>query len=613
MKQKLFTLLTLALFFCSGAWADVVVWESDFVETISGVTQTKGRNSDTWGTTTDLAWAKDTYSYCFNAGGSASTLTFSFTTPISVPKDAVMHIYWGATSNRTLTLKINGSNASYDGGNVVDNTTEKPRSTIMDATYTFTSQTDLSSFMVGTGGSGTYWFHVSIVSSDTRTASSIAFNTTSASVNMATNGVFYNLPALTKTPSGAAVTYSSNNTAVADFADNTVGTVTLKKPGTAKITASFAGDEDYQPGSGKFDLTVTSSAAVTSYSWEGKSGGATQTGGSIEALTKDDGTGSDETATVVNIENPSKGFYTFSLKGAKDFTTNVVKITLDTPLKSGDQIKVTGFRDKNDTGKTSGFKAKFNVGSSTIASSTGTEFVNINAAVSESSEYSDTPNTCTFDVPADAVGSTVITMTRSHTSTNLWITKLEVVSPTTTMSISSATWASFSCANEVAIPDGVTAYYANLKDENTITLKEITTGIIPANEGVVLNGDEDDYNAYYTATSASNISGNLLKPNVTEAPLADTYYTLAVDGVDPVFKKSSGVGNLGAGKAYLDLSGISANELKVDFGESGDVTGIAEVSAKKAFNGEFYNLAGQKVAQPTKGLYIVNGKKVIIK
>ena len=104
-----------------------------------------------------------------------------------------------------------------------------------------------------------------------------------------------------------------------------------------------------------------------------------------------------------------------------------------------------------------------------------------------------------------------------------------------------------------------------------------------------------------------------MKPNVTEAPLTDTYYTLAVDGVNPVFKKSTGVGNLGAGKAYLDLSGISANELKVDFGESGDVTGIAEVSTKKKFNGAFYNLAGQKVAQPTKGLYIVNGKKVIIK
>ena len=30
-------------------------------------------------------------------------------------------------------------------------------------------------------------------------------------------------------------------------------------------------------------------------------------------------------------------------------------------------------------------------------------------------------------------------------------------------------------------------------------------------------------------------------------------------------------------------------------------------------DGEFYNLAGQRVAQPTKGLYIVNGKKVVIK
>ena len=49
------------------------------------------------------------------------------------------------------------------------------------------------------------------------------------------------------------------------------------------------------------------------------------------------------------------------------------------------------------------------------------------------------------------------------------------------------------------------------------------------------------------------------------------------------------------------------------YGFSDDVTAINKVEAKKVENGVFYNLAGQQVAQPTKGLYIVNGKKVIIK
>ena len=47
-------------------------------------------------------------------------------------------------------------------------------------------------------------------------------------------------------------------------------------------------------------------------------------------------------------------------------------------------------------------------------------------------------------------------------------------------------------------------------------------------------------------------------------------------------------------------------------GFGGDATGINEVKAVEA-KGEFFNLAGQRVAKPVKGLYIANGKKVIIK
>ena len=47
---------------------------------------------------------------------------------------------------------------------------------------------------------------------------------------------------------------------------------------------------------------------------------------------------------------------------------------------------------------------------------------------------------------------------------------------------------------------------------------------------------------------------------------------------------------------------------------SGSATAISRVEARqKAANGEFFNLAGQRVAQPTKGLYIINGKKVVVK
>lgn len=49
------------------------------------------------------------------------------------------------------------------------------------------------------------------------------------------------------------------------------------------------------------------------------------------------------------------------------------------------------------------------------------------------------------------------------------------------------------------------------------------------------------------------------------------------------------------------------------FGISGGTTGIANIERQPAGDNVYYDLRGQRVANPTKGLYIVNGKKVIIK
>ena len=68
-----------------------------------------------------------------------------------------------------------------------------------------------------------------------------------------------------------------------------------------------------------------------------------------------------------------------------------------------------------------------------------------------------------------------------------------------------------------------------------------------------------------------------------------------------------------AGKAYLDATGVStAPTLTFNFG--GESTGISEMrNAQSTMFNEVYNLNGQRVAQPTKGLYITNGRKVVLK
>ena len=182
------------------------------------------------------------------------------------------------------------------------------------------------------------------------------------------------------------------------------------------------------------------------------------------------------------------------------------------------------------------------------------------------------------------------------------------------ITISSAGWATFSSTNEVEIPAGVTAYYAQKKDGSTVTLKEIEGGYIPANTGVVVSGAANTYVANVTTSGATLAETNLLKPWTTAGePTDETYYTLAVDGESkPVFKLSTG-GTLAAGKAYLVMP-AGARELSVDFG--GETTGVNEelrMKNEESSAAPVYNLNGQRVSQPTRGLYIVNGKKVVVK
>ena len=120
------------------------------------------------------------------------------------------------------------------------------------------------------------------------------------------------------------------------------------------------------------------------------------------------------------------GNVTIRLNGAKDFSSATVTITLDNALQANDTLAVTAYRNKDTKEKKSGIKAKFDKGGE-VSTSTGFEFININAAVAEEPEYGTEPNTIKLVVPEEAAGSTTITMTRAETATNLFITKFEII------------------------------------------------------------------------------------------------------------------------------------------------------------------------------------------
>jgi len=89
---------------------------------------------------------------------------------------------------------------------------------------------------------------------------------------------------------------------------------------------------------------------------------------------------------------------------------------------------------------------------------------------------------------------------------------------------------------------------------------------------------------------------------------------LTGDGTEYVLSNGKFVkataGSLPAGKAYLKLDASLSRELTIDFGET---TGINVIETEANTADGIYTLSGQKVNKFTKGLYIVNGKKVLAK
>ena len=162
------------------------------------------------------------------------------------------------------------------------------------------------------------------------------------------------------------------------------------------------------------------------YSWEGNADGAIESGGTASAT---DNTGANLTADDINMVNST--YNVIRLRGAKDFTTYVIKVALEKELKAGDSIAITGYRNKNFADKQSGALIKFEKGSTTASTgSTGLEFVNIDQSDASAADQNrgTEPNTVKVLVPESAEGSKSFTMTRAVTATNLFITKIEVIS-----------------------------------------------------------------------------------------------------------------------------------------------------------------------------------------
>ena len=163
------------------------------------------------------------------------------------------------------------------------------------------------------------------------------------------------------------------------------------------------------------------------------------------------------------------------------------------------------------------------------------------------------------------------------------------------------------------IPDGVTAWTLTYTSGDKATATPVVT-TIPANTPVLLNGTGEKTFSGSGAVSASatNVSGAMTGVFATSTVPVNSY-VLQKQSEKVGFFKVTGDKTINPFRAYLTAP-TSAPGLSIIFPENGDVTGISEIEKmKNADNVTIFDLQGRKVAQPQKGLYIVNGKKVIFK
>ena len=170
-----------------------------------------------------------------------------------------------------------------------------------------------------------------------------------------------------------------------------------------------------------------------------------------------------------------------------------------------------------------------------------------------------------------------------------------------TVTIADAGWASFGSLDKAAKLNGATVYAAKYVD-GSVKLTTVDSQEVPAGVGVLVEGSGEIVPTF--DVEAGSVDSDLKVSNGTVAGNG-SIYVLANGSHDVGFYLLAEGVKIPAGKAYLE---VNANGR--EFIGFGDATGIKSVETVKA-NGTVYNLAGQQVKSAQKGVFIVNGKKVI--
>ena len=388
---------------------------------------------------------------------------------------------------------------------------------------------------------------------------------------------------------GGTITVTSGNTAIATV-DGLV--ITSTAVGTVEITVSTAEDETYDAGSATFNLTVNAPTGKTS-----TPGGKTTTFTDKDLHYSSGG-------VVWTASKSANSFESASSSRGVQFGAAIGEFTLSTSAITGVVTKVSMVLSTNGSGNTVSVKVgdtnfKYN-NSSTLTLTDGDSKVE-------------------RDFVGEASGTIVISC--NDTKKSIYFKSITVYTKTDAdVTIPSSGFGTFCYQYPLdldLLDENAKAYIVTSVEGTNVTLKRIT-GTIKGGVPFILYGSNEEHTLYTAESSSTVPAGNMLV-----GTLAPTYIT-ATNGDYTNFGMKSGKfvkaanGVMPANKAYLpvltSILGGGAREFNFIFDDD-TTTGIRQTeNLELRTENAVYDLQGRKVAQPTRGgLYIVNGRKVVIK
>ena len=283
---------------------------------------------------------------------------------------------------------------------------------------------------------------------------------------------------------------------------------------------------------------------------------------------------------------------------ADDYVMNNTSVPMTIPnLKAGDEVTVV-----------------FSTGSNGNSRSISVSNASLVYGTESSSVLAEDDATAVYKVSAD--GNVAIS---SADNFMRYYSVTVATNSNNAVTVSSAAYATIVTTGNVDFSKtpGVTAYKATISG-TSLVLSEVTAA--PINTPLIIAANAASYVLAITTSTPSAVGDNDLKAasvDITQADATSGKTIYVLNKVDDVvcFYKLSATGTLKAGKAYVELDSTSgANALNFFISDEQETDGIKAVNESEfKFKEGIYDMQGRKVVRPTKGLYIVNGKKVVIK